>query len=187
MVMPTDVLTDAEARMKKAVEVLERDMDTVRTGRANPALVELVQIDYHGVPMPLNQLASISAPEARLLVVQPWDRQAISAIEKGILRSELGLTPTNDGTVLRLAIPILTEDRRRQLVRLVKSKTEDGRVTVRNIRRDALERLRSMDKNKEVSQDDARRAIEQLQKITDSFVAQMDQRLATKESEVMQT
>ena len=186
MVMPTDVLTDAEARMKKAVVVLDRDMDTVRTGRANPALVELLQIDYHGVPMALNQLASISAPDARLLVVQPWDRQAIAAIEKGILRSELGLTPTNDGTVLRLAIPILTEDRRKQLVRLVKSKTEDGRVTVRNIRREALERLRTMDKNKEVSQDDARRAIDQLQKLTDSFVVQMDQHLAAKESEVMQ-
>ena len=187
MVMTSDVLADADSRMKKTVEALRRELDTIRTGRANPALVEHLQVDYHGVPMALNQLASITSPEARLLVVQPWDRQALLAIEKSLLSSELGLNPTNDGNVLRLALPLLTEERRKQLVRVVRGKTEDGRVAVRNIRRDALERLRSMERNKEVSQDESHRAMDQLQKLTDSFVAQMDQLLTAKETEVLET
>ncbi len=185
MVTTPSVLADAESRMKKAVEALRHDMDTVRTGRANPSLIEHLQVDYHGVPMPLNQLASIISPEARLLVVQPWDKQALPMIEKALSRSDLGLTPANDGTVLRLSLPILTEERRKQLARVVRAKTEEGRVSVRNVRRDALERFRAMEKDKEISQDESRRATERLQRLTDSFVEQMDQLLGTKETEVL--
>ncbi len=186
MVTTPNILADAESRMKKAVEALRREMSTVRTGRANPTLVEHLQVDYQGVSMPLNQLASITAPEARLLVVQPWDRQTLAWIEKAVLRSDLGITPVNDGAVLRLALPILTEERRRQLGRLVKAKTEEGRIAVRNVRRDAVDRVREMEKSKEISQDDSRRATDRLQRLTDTFTGQMDQLLETKEAEVME-
>lgn len=186
MATVNDLLGEGESRMKKAVEALKRELGVIRTGRANPALVEHIQVDYYGVPTPLGQMASIAAPEARLLVVQPWDRSALPAIEKAILKSDVGLTPASDGNVIRLAVPLLTEERRRELVRLVRRKVEDGRVAVRNIRRDINDRLRAMEKNKELSQDDSRRGQERLQKLTDAYVAQVDGLGNAKESEVME-
>ena len=184
--MVTEVLSSGENRMKKAVEALNRELDGVRTGRARPALVEHLSMDYFGVPTPLNQLATISAPEARLIVIQPWDRQVLPNIEKAILKSELGLNPTNDGSAIRLSFPPLSEERRRELVRLVHRKVEEGRVSVRNIRRDEVEKVRGMEKNKELSQDESHRTQDQIQKLTDTYIAQMDRLGQAKEAEVME-
>ncbi|MBI4299398.1 MAG: ribosome recycling factor [Chloroflexi bacterium] len=184
--MSTDALNNAETRMKKAVEALRRDLNTIRTGRAQPALVEHLLIEYYGVPTPLNQIASINVSDARQLTIQPWDRQSLGTIEKGILKSDLALVPNNDGTVIRINIPTLTEERRRELVRLVKKKVEDARVAVRGVRRDAVERLREMEKSKDLSQDDDKRAQDQLQKLTDVYISQMDTLSKGKEAEVME-
>ena len=184
--MVTSLHSDAESRMQKAVEALKRDMNTIRTGRASPTLVENVTVDYHGVPTPLNQLATISTPEARLLVIQPWDRQAISEIERGILKSGLGLNPASDGTVVRLAIPQPTEERRRELVKVVKRQAEEARVAARNIRRDIIDKLRGMERNKELSQDENHRAQDQLQKLTDAAISQIGTVADGKEAEVME-
>ena len=181
-----EVLSDTDARMQKSVQALSRDLDSIRTGRASPAVVENIMIDYYGVPTPLNQLASISAPEARVLMIQPWDKQSVKDVEKGILRSDLGLVPNSDGEVLRINIPTLTEERRRELVRLVGRKTEEAHVAARNIRRDSLEQLRQMERNKELSQDENKRAQEQLQKITDAFIGQMDSLKEQKGVEVLE-
>jgi ribosome recycling factor len=182
----TQVLADADNRMKKAVEVLRRELATLRTGRASPALVENLMVDYYGVPTPLGQLATISVPEARLIIIQPWDRQALPMIEKGILKSDLGLNPVNDGRVIRVPIPPLTEERRRELVRILKKRVEEGKVAVRNVRRDALDQLREMERGKAISQDENRRAQEQLQRVTDAHIAQIDQLSSAKEAEIMQ-
>jgi ribosome recycling factor len=186
--MPTEdeVLAETDSRMKKSVEALKREMNTIRTGRANPALVESIMIDYYGVPTPLNQLSSISVPDARVIMIQPWDKQSMKDVEKGIQRSELGLMPNNDGNVIRISLPILTEERRKELVRLVGRKVEEAHVAARNIRRDSLEQFRQMEKNKEISQDDSRRSQEQLQKLTDGHIAQMDVIRDEKEAEVME-
>ena len=181
-----EVLEDGDRRKKRSVEALKKDMGTFRTGRANPALIENVTVDYYGTSTPLNQLASITVAEARLLVVQPWDRQSLPAVEKAILKFGAGLNPISDGNVLRLAIPQLTEERRKELVRTVRKKVEDARVEVRNIRRDILEQLRAMEKEKEISQDDSKRAQEQLQKMTDIHIGQMDGLGVEKEKEVME-
>ena len=186
MVTINEVLKEGEIRKKRSVEALKKDMGTIRTGRANPSLIESILVDYYETSTPLNQLASVTVAEARLLVVQPWDRQSLSAIEKAILQFGTGLNPTNDGSVIRLAIPQLTEDRRKDLVRLVRKKVEGGRIEVRNIRRDLLEQLRKMEKDKEISEDDGKRAQEQLQKITDSHISEMDVLGLTKEKEVME-
>ncbi|MBI4199658.1 MAG: ribosome recycling factor [Chloroflexi bacterium] len=172
--------------MQKAVEALRRELTTLRTGRANPALVENLNVDYYGVPTPLKQLAAISVPEARLLLIQPWDRQVLPAIERAILKSALGLNPGNDGTVIRLPIPPMTEERRRDLVRIVKKYVEDGRVAVRNVRRDVLEKLRALERGKELAQDDHRRADGQLQKLTDAFIGQMGRLGDAKEAEILE-
>lgn len=181
-----DALNDARSRMSKAVEVLKRELATIRTGRANPGLVEHLTVDYYGTPTPLNQIATVIVPEARLITIQPWDRQAISAIEKAIQRSDLGLTPSNDGNVIRLVLPQLTEERRRDLTKLVRRKVEEGRVAVRNIRRDCAEELRRREKAKEVSEDEHRRAQEQLEKLTQQFIADVDRVGQEKETEVME-
>ena len=182
----SEILEEGDKRKRRSVESLKKEMATIRTGRASPALIENVVVDYYGTSTPLNQLASITVPEARLLVVQPWDKQSLPAMEKAILKFGAGLNPVNDGNVLRLVIPQLTEDRRKELVRLVRKKVEDGRVEVRNIRRDILEQLRAMEKDKEISQDEGRRAQEQLQKMTDLYISQMDDLGAEKEREVME-
>ena len=184
--MIDDVLAAAETKMGRAIEALGRDLGAVRTGRASPALLEHVRIDYYGVPTPLNQMATISTPEARLLVVQPWDRAALASIEKGILKSDLGLNPTSDGNVIRLAIPPLSEERRREMVKMVGKRVEGGKIELRNLRRDAMSELKNLEKNKEISQDDQRRASTQLQKITDGFVEQTDKLGKDKEKELME-
>ena len=184
--MVTSQLSDAESRMQKAEEAFNREMNSVRAGRASSALVENVTIEYHGVPTPLNQLATISAPEPRLLVIQPWDRQGLPAIERGILKSGLGLNPGNDGTTIRLPIPHPTEERRRELVKVVKRQAEEARVAIRNVRRDVMDKLRHMERDKELSQDDSRRSQDQLQKLTDAFVGQIEVLASAKEAEVME-
>ena len=180
------LLSDAESRMKKTLEALNREMNTVRTGRATPSLMENVLVNYHGVPTPINQLATVTAPEARLLVIQPWDRSVISEIERSILKSSLGLNPANDGTVVRIPIPEPTEERRRDLVKVVRRHAEESRVAVRNIRRDAIEKIRAMERNKELSQDESRRNQDQIQKLTDSYIGKVDTAAAEKEAEVLE-
>jgi len=183
--MIDDVFNDAKDRMTKAVEALRRELATIRTGRAHPGLVEHLRVDYYGVPTPLNQLATISVPEPRLLTIQPWDRQAMGAIEKAILKSDLSLTPTNDGTVIRLSIPQLTEERRRELAKVVRKKVEEGRVEVRNIRREGHDELRRLQREKLISEDDQYRGQERLQKLTDDFVQQIDRLGEEKEAELL--
>ncbi|HEX78065.1 MAG TPA: ribosome recycling factor [Dehalococcoidia bacterium] len=184
--MIDDILRDTEAKMHKTIEVLGRELASIRTGRASPALVESIKVDYYGVPTPINQLASISAPEARLLLIQPWDRSALGNIEKAILKSELGLNPSNDGHVIRLPIPPLTEERRQQLVKLVHRRVEEGRISLRNLRREALEHLRRLEKERTISQDERERAQERLQKLTDSFIAEAGKRGEDKEAELIE-
>ena len=186
MVSQNEVLADTDSRMSKSVDALRRELNTIRTGRASPVLVETLMVDYYGVPTPLNQLASISVPEPRVLMIQPWDKQAMKDVERSVLKSDLGLVPTNDGNVIRINIPTLTEERRRELVRLVGRRVEDGHVAVRNIRRDSLARFRGMEKSKELSQDESRRSQEQLQSLTERFIDQMDSLRADKEAEVME-
>ena len=184
--MIDETLADAEKRMGKAVEAMRRDLATVRTGRASPGLVEQLRVDYYGTPTPLKQLASIHVQEARLLTVQPWDKGSLDAIAKAIQKSDLGLNPNNDGTIIRLVIPQLTEDRRRELVRVVHKKVEDGRVAIRNVRRDDHEMLRDLLREKEISEDEEHRAQEQLQKVTDRFVGQADEVGEEKERELLE-
>jgi ribosome recycling factor len=184
--MVDETIADADQRMGKAIEALKRELATVRTGRANPALVEHLRVDYYGQQTPLQQLATVIVPEARLLTIQPWDKGSLEAIEKAIQKSDLGLTPNNDGAVIRLVIPQLTEERRKELVRVVHKKVEDGRVAIRNVRRDAHEMLRDLQREKEISEDEEHRAQEQLQKVTDSFVAQADSVGKEKEQELLE-
>lgn len=184
--MIEDVLADAQTKMAKATEVLKRELASIRTGRANPGLVEHVRVDYYGVPTPLNQVASVSAPEARLLVIQPWDKQMLSTVEKAILKSDLGLMPANDGRIIRLPIPPLTDERRRDLTKLVHKRVEEGRVAVRNVRRDALDKMRKMQKDKEITEDDLKEATDQLQKLTDKSIADVETVGKEKEEELLE-
>ena len=186
MATDQEVLSQTGDRMKKSVEALRSELSSIRTGRASPALIENLMVDYYGVPTPLNQMAAISVPEARLLMIQPWDKQVLKDVEKSVLKSDLGLVPNNDGNVIRLNIPTLTEERRRDLVRLVGRKVEDGHVAVRNIRRDGVDRIRQMEKAGDLSRDDSRRTQGQIQELTDSHVSQMDAIGEEKEAEVME-
>jgi ribosome recycling factor len=184
--MIDDALRDAEHRMQSAITALDRELDTVRTGRARPALVESLKIEYYGTPTPLNQVAAINAPEPRMITIQPWDKAQLGAIEKAIQKSDLGLNPTNDGNIIRLLIPALTEDRRKELAKLVHKKTEDGRVSVRNVRRDVLDELRKAQHDKKISDDEERRAAERLQKLTDRYVGEIDKHGYNKEQELLE-
>lgn len=184
--MIADVLSDTESRMRKALSALDRDLGSVRTGRASPALVDRLNVEYYGASTPLNQLAGISVPEPRLLVIQPWDRGAMGPIEKAIQKSELGLTPNNDGQVIRINIPALTEERRKHLVKMVHGNVEDAKVAIRNIRRDAMSRIKEMTADKVISEDDERRASQQIEELTKRFVDRSDQIGKTKESEVLE-
>jgi ribosome recycling factor len=184
--MLEEVLTDAEKKMARAVEVLEHDLTTIRTGRASPALVDRLHVEYYGSEMPLNQVAGVTAPEARMLVIQPWDKSAITAIEKAILKSELGLTPSNDGTLIRIVLPQLTEERRRDLVKLVHRRVEEGRVAVRNVRREAHDDLRDLRKENMATEDDLKQGEGRLQRLTDRYVAEADRVGQRKEAEVME-
>lgn len=181
-----DVLLSADGKMHKAVEVLKDDLAAIRTGRATPGLLKNIRVDYHGVPVPLNQIASITVPEARMLVVQPWERDILPGIEKAILKSALGLNPSSDGNVIRLTIPELTEERRNQLVKMVRSRVEEGKVAVRNMRREGLEKLRGLKDDKELSEDEQKRALGQLQQLTDRFTDLIDQIAKEKEAELLE-
>ncbi len=181
-----EILTSHEARMQKAIENLRHELASVRTGRASPSLLDRVTVEYYGVPTQVNALANISAPEPRLLVIAPFDKSTMGAIEKAILKSDLGLTPTNDGRVIRLAIPQLTEERRREMVKIVKKRTEEGKVALRNLRRDALEEIKKAEKDKQISEDDMKRGQERLQKLTDSYIAKADDVGQHKEQEIME-
>lgn len=172
--MASNTLQNIERKMEKSIEVLTAELGSIRTGRAAPALVEHIKVEYAGVPTPLNQMAGIYAPEARLLVIQPWDRGSIREVEKAILKSDLGLTPTSDGTLVRINIPPLTEERRQEMIKAVKKRVEEGKIAIRNLRRDAMEDLKGLEKNKEMSQDELKRALDQLQKLTDSFIAETE-------------
>ena len=184
--MVNDVLREAEGKMKKSVEALRHHLGTIRTGRASPALVEHLPVEAYGSSMPLNQLAGISVPEARLIVIQPYDGSTMRAIEKAIQNSELGINPSNDGRVIRLAIPQLTEERRRDLTKLVRNRVEESKVALRNIRREALDDLRQLAHEKLISEDDQRRGQEKLQDQTDRYTRELDQIGAAKEAEVME-
>ena len=181
-----EALKKAEIKMGKAIEVLKGELSTVRTGRASPAIVENVKVDYHGVAMPLNQIASIATPEARMIIIQPWERQILGSIEKAILKSDLGLNPNNDGNVIRLAIPQLTEERRTQLVKVVRRRVEEGRVAVRNVRREAMEKLKQLKDSKEMSEDEQKRAQNRLQQITDGFIKDIDLIAKDKETDLLE-
>lgn len=184
--MIKETIKEAETRMKGAIQSLEEDLAGIRTGRASPALVERLQVEYYGAPTPLVQLASVSVPEPRALLIRPFDATALKAIERGILTSDLGLTPNNDGKVIRLNLPPLTEERRRDLVKVVNSRLEDSRVAVRNVRRDLIKDLREFEKEKMISEDDLKKAEEELQKLTDRFIEQVDAVGQHKEREIME-
>ncbi len=179
-------LKEAGHKMDRAVEVTREEFAGVRTGRATPAILNRVVVDYYGTPTPMNQLASFSVPEPRLLVIQPYDRNAMSAMEKAIMQSDLGLSPSNDGQVIRLSFPQLTEERRKDLIRVVHGRAEEGRVAVRNVRRHAKEELERLKKDGEISEDDLNRAEKELQKLTDQHTARIDELLTHKEQELME-
>ena len=179
-------LDDAEHRMQSAVSALDRDLETVRTGRARPSLVESLKVDYYGTPTPLNQMSAINSPEPRLITIQPWDKGLLHAIEKAIQKSDLGLMPTNDGNIIRLVVPPLTEDRRKELVKTVHKKVEEARVAVRNVRRDSLDHLRKAQHDKTITDDEERGAQARLQKITDKYVAEVDKHGHAKEQELLE-
>ena len=184
--MVEETLLEADSKMEKSLEALTRDLAAIRTGRASPALVEHLKVDYYGTPTPLNQLATIAAPDARLITIQPWDKQATASIEKAILKSDLGLNPSSDGHVLRLPIPPLTEERREGFAKIVRRRIEEAKVAVRNIRRDGVEALRALEKEKGISQDEQKRAQDRLQALTDSHISQADQLGAHKQAELME-
>ena len=181
-----DVLAEAERKMGQSIEAMRRDIGTLRTGRATPALIEDLPVDYYGTPTPLKQIASISTADARAIMVQPWDKQALRDIERSLTQSEMGFNPSNDGNVITVPIPPLTKERRQEIVKLLKRKSEDSKVAVRNVRRDGVESLRRMERDKAISQDENRRSQDTLQKTTDAHVKSIDEVAATKEAEIMQ-
>lgn len=184
--MIKEIMQDAEGRMQKAVDALEHDLRAMRTGRASPAILERVTVDYYGVPTPINQLATITVPEARLLMIKPWDQTSMRSIERAILESDLGLNPNNDGKVIRLVLPQLTEERRRDLVRQMHRRLEEARVAVRNVRRDALSDLQEFQREGEISEDDLYRGRDQMQELTDRYIAQVESVGRAKEAEIME-
>jgi ribosome recycling factor len=184
--MIDELLEDARERMVKSVEATQHEFTTVRTGRASPSLLDRVVVDYYGAQTPLNQLATISAPEARLLSVQPYDKSSIKSIEKAINESDIGITPSNDGNVIRLVVPELTEERRRDLVKVVRNLAEEGRVAIRNVRRDTMQHLRELKAEGEAGSDDEHRAEVELQKLTDARTADVDHALKAKEEEILE-
>lgn len=176
----------AKKKMSKTISALNSEYNSIRAGRANPAVLDSLRVDYWGVPTPVNQMAAVSVAEARILVIQPWDKSALKLIEKAIQTSDIGINPQNDGTVIRLTFPPLTEERRKALVKEVKATAENSKVAVRNIRRDALEKLKTMKKNSEITEDDLKYGETEVQKITDDFIKQVDSVAAEKEAEIME-
>ncbi|WP_269919122.1 ribosome recycling factor [Caldifermentibacillus hisashii] len=184
--MAKQVMADANERMTKAVQAYTRELASIRAGRASASLLDKIAVEYYGVPTPINQLASISTPEARLLMIQPYDKSIVSDVEKAIMKSDLGLNPTSDGSVIRIAIPPLTEERRKELVKLVKKESEEAKVAIRNIRRDANDDLKKLEKNGELTEDDLRGYTDDVQKLTDEFIAKIDQITKEKEKEILE-
>ena len=184
--MIKDLLTDAESRMVKVESKLIADFGSLRAGRATPALLDRVMIDYYGTPTPLNQTSNISCPEPRLIVIQPWDKNNINVIEKAILKSDLGMTPNSDGVVIRLHVPQLTEETRKELVKTCNKKTEESKVAVRNIRRELNDNVKELEKSKEASEDDVKKGLDDAQKLTDKFIKRLDEVFTVKEKEIMQ-
>jgi ribosome recycling factor len=185
--MSEAIRKETEERMKKSLEALRQDLQSVRTGRATPALLDGVRVDYYGSPVPLKQIATVSAPEPRLLVVQPYDKSSLGDVEKGIQKADLGLNPSNDGQIIRIPIPPLTDERRQELARKVKKTGEEYKVSIRNIRRDANEELRRLEKDKKASEDETRRGQSDIQKLTDNHIEKIDELLETKEKEIMES
>ncbi|CAM4339575.1 ribosome recycling factor [Paenibacillus phoenicis] len=183
--MPQTIKKHAEERMEKAIQALRRDLSTLRAGRATPSLLDRIQVDYYGSPTPINQLANINTPDSRTLLIQPWDKSSLSEIERAIQKSDLGLTPANDGSSIRLTIPALTEERRIELVKMTKKFGEEAKVAIRNIRRDANDDIKKLEKT-DISEDESRRHQEDIQKTTDKFIAEVDKVLAAKEKEIME-
>lgn len=183
--MIDDVIKDAETRMTKAQQVLERELGSIRTGRAAASLLDRIVVEHYGSQMPVNQLATIATPEAHLITIQPWDKDALTSIEKAIQKSDLGLNPSNDGQIIRLAVPPLTEERRREFVKQVHKRVEDGRIAIRNVRRDASEKLKQAEKAKEIGEDDHRRASDRLEKVTHKKVEEVDSIGQKKEADLM--
>ena len=184
--MEEKVLNDLEEKMNKTLKNLQGDLNKVRTGRASLALFDDIRVDYYGTATPLKQMATLSVPESRLIIIQPWDPNLIGEIEKAILKSELGVTPANDGKVIRLTIPRLTEERRRELVKIIKKMGEGGKVAIRNIRRDANEDLKDMEREKLISQDELHQNLDKIQKVTDGFIRKIDEALDAKEKEILE-
>jgi len=184
--MVSDELQKIEEKMRASVSGLRKELTTLRTGRATPALIEHIRVDYAGVPTPINQIAGISVPEASLLIIQPWDKSNIRDIEKAILKSELGFNPTNDGNIIRISIPPLSEERRQELIRVVRKRVEERKVAVRNLRHGVMNDLKTMEKNKEISEDEHKRALSQLQQLTDVHIAEIDQVGRDKEKELLE-
>ena len=184
--MATDLLGDAERRMQKAIEALKQDLGAIRTGRASSALVERIQVDYYGTPTPINQVATISGPEARTVMIQPWDRKMLTDIEKAIQKSDLGINPNNDGQVIRLNIPPMSEERRRDMAKTLHKKLDEHKVAVRNVRRDIQDKLRASEKKKEIPEDELKRSTDKLQKLTDRYIDEMDKVGKSKEQEIME-
>ena len=179
------ILLDSEDRMDKALVTLDREFGRLRTGRASTSLVDNIKVDYYGTPTPISQLASVAVPDSRTITIQPWDRGAFAHVEKAILKSDLGLTPVNDGKIIRISIPALTEERRKELGKLARKSGEDAKVAVRNVRRDALADLKKLTKDKSISEDEERRAADDIQKLTDKFVAEVDAAFKAKEKDLM--
>jgi ribosome recycling factor len=184
--MIDEVLSEAKSRMVKSIEVLQRDLSGIRTGRATPMILDNIKIDYYGTQTPLKQISTISAPEARLLIIQPWDNASLGDITKAIQKSDLGLNPSSDGHIIRLPIPPLSEERRKEMVKSVHKRAEEGKVALRNIRRDSMDMFKDLEKEKEISQDEHKRAQTKLQEITDGFIAQADQIAKDKEAELLE-
>ena len=184
--MIKDLLTDAESRMEKVIENMVREFATLRAGRANPALLDKVMVECYGILTPVNQTANISCPEPRLIIIQPWDKNNIAAIERALMKSDLGITPMSDGQVIRLTVPQLTEERRRELVKLCSKRAEEGKVAVRNLRRDVNDDIKTLEKSKEASEDECKKALEDAQKLTDRFIKRIEEILQKKEAEIME-
>ena len=184
--MVSRTLLNIEGKMRVATEGVKRELATIRTGHATPALIEHIKVEYAGVPTPLNQIAGVAAPEARLLVIQPWDPGSLHNIEKAILKSNLGLNPVNDGRIIRVNVPQLTEERRQELIKLVRNRVEERKIAIRNLRREAMDELKGLEKNKDMSQDELKRTLDQLQKLTDSFIDDIEQIGQDKEVELME-
>jgi len=184
--MISDVIADAKARMQKAIEALRHEFASLRTGRASPTLLDQIRVDYYGVATPITQVATVTVPEPRLLVIAPWDKKMVKDIEKAILKSELGLMPSSDGTHVRVPIPPLTQERRKELAKVAHKHAEEGRVAIRNVRREAKEMIEDLEEEGDVSEDESKRGLDELQKLTDKFIAEADALLATKEKEILE-